>query len=1071
EVSRDYPVVITKYLENAKEIEMDAVARDGELVMHVVSEHVENAGVHSGDATLIVPPQDLDPETVKRIVVATAKIGKALNITGPYNIQFIAKNNEIKVIECNVRASRSFPFISKVVGTNMIEMATKAIMGLPITPYPVQKLPADYCAVKVPQFSFSRLAGADPILGVEMASTGEVATFGHNKYEAYLKSLISTGFHLPKKNILLSIGSYKEKVELLPSIKKLHEMGYKLFATAGTSDFINEHGIPVQYLEILNEEGEDQKSEYSLSEHLSKHLIDLYINLPSANRFRRPANYVSKGYQTRRMAVDYAVPLITNVKNAKLLIEALARNIQLNVSSIDAQTSHRTVSVPGLVNISSFVPSFNDAKDFEAVTKASLASGFTYNQILPISAEGVAIADTKQLNDVSETFAQTGYTDYSLSFAANQENDAQVSQAANSVASLFLSFNDFSKSDVSSVSEHLASWPQNKPIITDAKSTELASLLLLATLNNHAIHVTGVSSANDVNIIKLVKSKSALVTYDVSIYSLFLSQDEYPGATFLPTKADQAALWEDLESIDAFSVGVVPSLLAKFLNKPVSAALGIADALPLLFKAVNEDKLTVDDIVLRLHTNPIKIFNLPEQQSTVDLDLDRSISTLHASQVWSPFEGKLNGAVERVQFYGQTVTLEGELVVPQALGVDNSTFRKRMTSIAQDNVVLPTGPLTGSPSITRRARYSFSGEAAAGSPVAGSDSLLNTVTEGISEGSKGTELVSSRPPRELSPPGAIATYIRGNNPFLRRSILSVNQVTRQDMHALFTVAEEMRLAVERRGVLDLLEGRLLTTLFYEPSTRTSSSFDAAMQRLGGRVVSVTADNSSVVKGETLQDTIRSLSSYSDAIALRHPEVSSAAIAAKYSPVPILNAGNGSGEHPTQAFLDLFTIREELGTVNGITVTFMGDLKYGRPVHSLVKLLKLYQVRVNLVSPKELRLPDDLRTELINAGMLASESEELTKEIIGKSDILYCTRVQKERFASADDYERLKDSYVVDNKILAHAKQHMAILHPLPRVNEIKEEVDFDQRAAYFRQMRYGLFVRMALLAMVIGVDF
>ena len=272
---------------------MDAVAKDGKMIMHVVSEHVENAGVHSGDATLIVPPQDLDPETVRRIVEATAKIGKALDITGPYNIQFIAKDNDIKVIECNVRASRSFPFVSKVVGVDLIEMATKAMLDLPIVPYPGERLPEDYCAVKVPQFSFSRLAGADPVLGVEMASTGEVATFGKNKYEAYLKSLISTGFKLPKKNILFSIGSFKEKQELLPSIAKLHELGYKIFATAGTADFIKEHGIPVHYLEVLSKD-EDQKSEYNLSQHLANNLIDLYVNLPSANRFRRPASYMSK---------------------------------------------------------------------------------------------------------------------------------------------------------------------------------------------------------------------------------------------------------------------------------------------------------------------------------------------------------------------------------------------------------------------------------------------------------------------------------------------------------------------------------------------------------------------------------------------------------------------------------------------------------------------------------------------------------------------------------------------------------------------------------------------------------
>ena len=177
-VSRDHPVVITKYIEQAKEIEMDAVAKNGKLVMHYVSEHVENAGVHSGDATLILPPQDLDPETVRRIEEATAKIANALNVTGPFNIQFIAKNNEIKVIECNLRAARSFPFVSKVTGVDAIEMATKVMLGLPVEPYPELKLPADYVGVKVPQFSFSRLSGADPVLGVEMASTGEVACFG-----------------------------------------------------------------------------------------------------------------------------------------------------------------------------------------------------------------------------------------------------------------------------------------------------------------------------------------------------------------------------------------------------------------------------------------------------------------------------------------------------------------------------------------------------------------------------------------------------------------------------------------------------------------------------------------------------------------------------------------------------------------------------------------------------------------------------------------------------------------------------------------------------------------------------
>jgi carbamoyl-phosphate synthase/aspartate carbamoyltransferase len=659
DVSKEHPVVITKYIENAKEIEMDAVARNGKMIGHFISEHVENAGVHSGDATLILPPQDLDPETVRRIEDATRKIGNALNVTGPFNIQFIAKDNEIKVIECNVRASRSFPFVSKVMGVDLIEMATKAMAGLPLQEYPPVTIPPDYVGVKVPQFSFSRLSGADPVLGVEMASTGEVACFGRTKYEAYIKALLSTGFKLPKKNILLSIGSFKDKLEMLPSIETLHKLGYKLFATAGTADYIQEHGIPVKFLEVLGGSDTDgQKPEYSLTQHLANNLIDLYINLPSSNRFRRPANYMSRGYQTRRMAVDYQTPLVTNVKNAKILIEALARQYDLEISNFDFQ---------------------------------------------------------------------------------------------------------------------------------------------------------------------------------------------------------------------------------EFVPAPTHGAL------------------------------------------------------MHSSQL---------------------------LHAPAK-------------------------------------------------------------TESIEE-----------------------LLARSN--FTQKDILSVSQFSRADLHDLFTVAQEMRLGVQREGCLDILKGKVLCTMFYEPSTRTSASFDAAMKRLGGCTVAVTEKHSSSQKGESLADTIRTLGSYGDAIVLRHPDEKSVDIASKFSNVPIINAGNGAKEHPTQAFLDLFTIREELGTVNGLTVTFVGDLKYGRTVHSLCQLLKLYDVTIQLVSPISLSLPTAVQESL--GKRIISTSHALTPEIVAKSDVLYCTRVQKERFEDDVDFEGVLKDMIVDNAIMKHAKQTMIVLHPLPRNEEISSEFDFDPRAAYFRQV-------------------
>ncbi|POR33660.1 Protein pyrABCN [Tolypocladium paradoxum] len=705
EVSREHPVVISKYIENAKEIEMDAVAKDGVVVGHFVSEHVENAGVHSGDATLILPPQDLEATTIERIEEATRKIGAALNVTGPFNIQFIAKDNDIKVIECNVRASRSFPFVSKVMGVDLIEMATKAIMGQPFQEYPPTTLAPDCVGVKVPQFSFSRLSGADPVLGVEMASTGEVACFGVDKYEAYLKALLSTGFKIPKTNVLLSIGSFKDKKEMLPSVQKLQRIGYKLFATAGTADYLEEHGVQVQYLEVLGRD-EDMKSEFSLTQHLAKNTIDLYINLPSNNKYRRPANYMSKGYKTRRMAVDYQIPLVTNVKNAKILIEAIARHVYLDVSKRDFQITEEP-----------------------AVPKQGLA----------------------------------------------------------------------------------------------AKTPEMKATM------------PSIGQATD--------------------------SPRRPG------------------------------------TRDGAGAAGLA----------------------------------------------------------SPMRGM--GAVDDF-------------------------------SLAQPS------------------------------------SIKASVLQLLSQASI----------------------------FTKAHVLSVKQYTRADLHLLFTVAQEMRLCVQREGVLNLLRGKVLCTLFYEPSTRTSASFDAAMQRLGGRTIAISTSSSSVQKGETLQDTLRTLACYGDAIVLRHPEEDSVRIAEKYSDVPVINGGNGSMEHPTQAFLDLFTIREELGTVQGLTITFLGDLLYGRTVHSLVYLLRHYQVQVQLVAPKGLALPAGVREQLVSAGQLLCDSETLTPEIIARSDVLYCTRVQKERFESVEQYEKVKDSYRVDNAALKHAKSSMVVMHPLPRNEEVAEEVDFDQRAAYFRQV-------------------
>jgi aspartate carbamoyltransferase catalytic subunit len=304
--------------------------------------------------------------------------------------------------------------------------------------------------------------------------------------------------------------------------------------------------------------------------------------------------------------------------------------------------------------------------------------------------------------------------------------------------------------------------------------------------------------------------------------------------------------------------------------------------------------------------------------------------------------------------------------------------------------------------------------------------------------------------------------------FYGHDILSVAQFSRDDLEYIFGVAEAMRTMVQHVGTIDLLKGKILANLFYEPSTRTQSSFMAAMQRLGGSVIPISEVRySSVSKGESLPDTVRTLECYADIIVLRHPELGAAAQAAAAARKPIINAGDGPGEHPTQALLDLFTIVEELGHVDGLTVTMLGDLKFGRTVHSLSRLLSLFDVTLNFVSPEQLKMPEKVTAELSRRAVKFSEHSRLDA-VLPQSDVLYVTRVQKERFEDLALYESLKHAFVITPETMKAAKPKMALMHPLPRVGEIATEVDADPRAAYFRQMEYGLFVRMALLAMVLG---
>jgi carbamoyl-phosphate synthase large subunit len=316
EIGKEHPVVISKFITGAKEIEIDAVAKQGELYCYAISEHVENAGVHSGDATMVLPPQRTYLETMRRIKIIAKKIAKSLKITGPFNIQFIAKDNDVKVIECNLRASRSFPFVSKVFKINFVDLATKIIMGKKVPHIDRSSFDLDYVGVKAPQFSFTRLKGSDPVLGVEMASTGEVACLGNDFNETFLKSLISVGFTLPKKTILLSTGPIDNKTEFLESTRELADMGYSFYATKGTADFMEANGFKAEVLYWPLENKEPNTLSY-----ISDGKIDLVINIPK----NIEKEELDNDYLIRRKAVDFNVPLITNLQLAKRFAEAIHR--------------------------------------------------------------------------------------------------------------------------------------------------------------------------------------------------------------------------------------------------------------------------------------------------------------------------------------------------------------------------------------------------------------------------------------------------------------------------------------------------------------------------------------------------------------------------------------------------------------------------------------------------------------------------------------------------------------------------------------------------------------------------
>ncbi len=1059
--------------------------------MHVVSEHVENAGVHSGDATLILPPQDLDEMTVRKVEIATEKVADALNVTGPMNIQFIAKNREIKVIECNLRASRTFPFVSKTIGLDMAELAVNVMTGHQVARYPVDVRAIKYVGVKAAQFSFTRLPGADPILGVEMTSTGEVACYGASAEEAYAKSLVATSRKLPTKAIALSIGTYKEKMEFLQSAETLVEIGIKLIATPGTAEFLEGFGVPTEIV-VGSNKGEyaESETENNIAHILRTGRVDFFINIPSNNSYRRLASYESSGYLSRRAAVEFGVPLLTNIKCAKLFVKAMEQAVRCNrsfpLSSCDAQYSSYMLSLPGLVLLDSTVNSMPpaqiashktevDREGWKKLSSDSLRGGFC----IAAAAASVEESETAEgLLALAAAGKKHSFCDFAIFATASRENVTVARQLTTTVYGLKVPANVASCFEEGSVEAwiwQLEKWPAKMPIFIEASGRSLAALLFAAVLSDRDVHVSQVRTRNDIQLISSSKQRGLSVTCTVNVLDLYATR-----SSGRITVNDQEALWENYMIIDA--VAGPPEYV-----------------LPLLLASVDEGRLTIEWVRSRLCETPRRILGLPEstlKNYTVEVDFDATWTGPSDSDVAGiPCRGR----VSRVMMEDKVAFLDGKIWAEAGMcrnltpdvGVQAEQPRvmKRPSSnafgkkVSRDKTVQGTKmplpkPIAKTHNVLRDASVIVPPQVLGqdddftlqqpGTPVLRKyENLWGDISPRRSDAPNGPALNSSKYAldRSLSMttlPGKAVSWAG-------RDVLSVREFSRDDLHKLFEVAQEMRAMVSRIGHWDLLKGKILGSLFFEPSTRTSCSFQAAMQRLGGTVLPITdVAQSSIAKGETLGDTVRTLECYTDIIVIRHPAVGAAQEAANSSRHPVVNAGDGVGEHPTQAMLDVFTIREELGTVQGIVITFVGDLKNGRTVHSLARLLTHYSVRIHYVSPESLRMPTETVAALADQEIYQKEHRELTDEVLRETDVLYVTRIQKERFKSKEEYDSVRDRYVVTPKTLTRAKEDMIVMHPLPRVGEISEDVDSDPRAVYFRQMEHGMYVRMALLALLLG---
>ncbi|CAH8540527.1 unnamed protein product [Heterobilharzia americana] len=1186
-ISPEHPVVISQFVLDAKEIDVDAVAQSGRLVAMAVSEHVENAGVHSGDATLVTPPQDLNEETLKLIKKLVRALADELEVSGPFNLQLLAKDNRLQIIEANLRVSRSFPFVSKTLKYDFIAAATRAILGASRDSiYPpneahglkVERLSSSksflepsvdilenatgFVGVKVPVFSFARLLGADVLLGVEMVSTGEVACFGVDRYEAYLlaqaAALCNTNGRLPKPgdNIFLSIGSYRHKLEMLSSVKQLYHLGYKLYGSFGTADFYQTQGISIVPVEWPYEESDFNSSdnkvqntveinskEGTMQQYLKDKLFSLIISLSLRKMgSRRPSAFFTRGYQTRRLAIDTNVPLLTDVKLAKLLAEALYRffrgqrverttaqseNNEYNshrqsflhrLLPLHSITSSQIIYLPGLIDVHVHTrdPGMEYKEDWTSVTKAALAGGIV--TILAMPNTNPAAVDEASFNIVSEHAASRACCDYGLFVGASSENAFTINSLSRKAIGLKMYLNEtftcLSLANKLNIwRQHFENWPTDRPICCHAEGETVAAVILLAELTGRSVHICHVARRAEIELIRDAKRRGLKVTCEVCPHHLFLTVDDLPQKggwsevrPRLGTRDDVNALWSNMHVIDCFATDHAPHTVdekGKDSGAPPGFP-GLETMLPLLLTAMYNGRLTLSEIIERLYINPCKIFGIPTAhtlyeavdsvsrgiygETWIEVDMSaewcipgdawRSGSETPAKFFtranWSPFAGRVvRGQVRRVMLRGQLAFVDGRVLVGPGFGKDVSSdlssCKNSLDSLTVDTSLKHMPTAAGSPTIRKRLnsmgeRVQSQDEPNTPVPMAvqnddGPRSPVNIHQPQTS----GLIMTSQIPPIHQTTPSMWLDGLSGKH------IISSMDFSREHLRKLYNLAHSFKLALNKNKPLEqICRGKVMGNLFFEPSTRTANSFAVAMQRLGGTVVHFSESESSQMKGESLLDTVRVLAGYCDCLVIRHPGKGTIqSVANSILHTPIINAGDGIGEHPTQALLDVYTIREEIGTVNGLTITMVGDLAHGRTVHSLARLLCLYKVKLRYVTHREnFKMPPEVRAYVAERGIPQEEMTSL-EEALPDTDVLYMTRVQTERIQNDGDARR--DQFVVTPEVMALAKpKGMIVMHPLPRVGEISPRFDSDPRAAYFRQAEYGMHVRMALLAIVLA---